>query len=573
VCLKNAECHVNFGGGGDSAGGVGVGLAAGSSSFAFTPPPGYAGVAAAAPGQFRAGSDDGDGFGAGGGGSGKGMGGANDGGSTRTPKALILEPARDLAEQTHEHFAHFAKYFAAPTLRCGLFTGGLDSGPQITQLRDGVDIVTGTPGRIIDFVESGKLDLSGVRFFVLDEADRLLDTGSQAGILKLFDRMPKSGPGFSRLQVLLFSATLHSPEITALAGRLTQNATWVDLKGKDAVPETVHHAVVVVDPATEPGTWAALEPRVATDNMHALDDLNNKDTDTNTGTNTDVDTDVDTDRDKNRAALAGSEAVKRLKPHALRRLIDAHAMEQCLIFCRTNFDCDNLEAFLTALGGGSGFRGKAESGKENPYSCVVLGGARSMDERRRNLQAFKEGDVRFMICTDVAARGLDIKGLPFVINMTLPDRPEDYIHRIGRVGRADTMGLAISLVSAAPEKVWYCSKKGYKPWLNPSKQDTKDHAVWYDEKKLLEAIEGRIKQPVTVLGKDLALPASLVVCLGGGGAAGEVGIYGKAKGGGASKEVSAHLVAYAPAVSRLADLEKAAQGSFWSLKRKFAGDA
>jgi superfamily II DNA/RNA helicase len=80
------------------------------------------------------------------------------------------------------------------------------------------------------YIESGKLDVSGVRFFVLDEADRLLDTGNQAAILKLFDRMPKSGPGFSRLQVLLFSATLHSPEILSLAGRLTQNATWVDLK-------------------------------------------------------------------------------------------------------------------------------------------------------------------------------------------------------------------------------------------------------------------------------------------------------------------------------------------------------
>ena len=88
-----------------------------------------------------------------------------------------------------------------------------------------------------------------------------------------------------------------------------------------------------------------------------------------------------------------------------------------------------------------------ETGVENAYSCVVLGGARSMEERRRNLQAFKDGDVRFLICTDVAARGIDIQGLPFVINMTLPDQSEDYIHRVGRVGRADHMGLAISIVS------------------------------------------------------------------------------------------------------------------------------
>ena len=106
-----------------------------------------------------------------------------------------------------------------------------------------------------------------------------------------------------------------------------------------------------------------------------------------------------------------------------------------------------------------------------------------------------------------------VQGLPYVINMTLPDKSEDYIHRIGRVGRADTMGLAISLVSTKPEKVWYCSKKGYKPWFNPTKEDTKQHAIWYDEWALLKDIEARIKHPVAPLGKDLALPAGLVPCV------------------------------------------------------------
>ena len=331
VCLKNAECHINFGGGGGGG-------------FKFPPPTGgFSGVAAAKPGQFRAASDDGDGdgFGGGGGGGRAGKGGAKVGGTTRTPKALVLEPARDLAEQTHKYFADFSKYFSAPAIKPGLFVGGLDAGAQIRQLREGVDIVTGTPGRIIDFVESGKLDVSGVRFFVLDEADRLLDTGNQAAILKLFERMPKSGPGFSRLQVLLFSATLHSPEITSLAGRLTQNATWVDLKGKDAVPETVHHAMVLVDPSNEHEGWGKLKPQAPTDNLHVLDNVGNggggKGGNGNGSTKE-----------------ADSEGVKRVKPHVLRRLIDTHNMDQCLIFCRTNFDCDNLEKFLTSLGGGRG---------------------------------------------------------------------------------------------------------------------------------------------------------------------------------------------------------------------------
>merc|ERR1711871_236710 len=121
------------------------------------------------------------------------------------------------------------------------------------------------------------------------------------------------------------------------------------------------------------------------------------------------------------------------------------------------------EAYLNRLDGTKkSWGGKGESGKENPYSCVVLAGARNQRERQANLESFKEGDVRFLICTDVAARGLDIAGLPFVIQMTIPDDIENYIHRIGRCGRADRMGLAISLVATEREKVWYhkCPSRG-----------------------------------------------------------------------------------------------------------------
>merc|ERR1719394_325988 len=94
-------------------------------------------------------------------------------------------------------------------------------------------------------------------------------------------------------------------------------------------------------------------------------------------------------------------------------------MSQCLVFCRTNWDCQNLEAYFCKLDGARAFKGKFESGKENPYSCAVLSGQRSQKDRERALESFKEGDVRFLICTDVAARGIDISGLPFVIQMTL----------------------------------------------------------------------------------------------------------------------------------------------------------
>ena len=92
------------------------------------------------------------------------------------------------------------------------------------------------------------------------------------------------------------------------------------------------------------------------------------------------------------------------------------------------------------------------------YTCRVLAGMRSMEERQKSLIDFKEGEVRILIATDVAARGIDIRELPFVINVTLPDIPQTYVHRAGRVGRADRLGLAISLVATADERVWYCKK-------------------------------------------------------------------------------------------------------------------
>jgi ATP-dependent RNA helicase DDX1 len=107
---------------------------------------------------------------------------------------------------------------------------------------------------------------------------------------------------------------------------------------------------------------------------------------------------------------------------------------------------------------------------------------RQPQERRNNLQAFKDGDVRFLICTDVAARGIDIRGIPFVINVTLPDEPATYLHRIGRVGRADRMGLAVSFVATQPEKVWFhkCANRGAK-CANTALTSAGGCAIYYDE--------------------------------------------------------------------------------------------
>ena len=134
-----------------------------------------------------------------------------------------------------------------------------------------------------------------------------------------------------------------------------------------------------------------------------------------------------------------------------------------ILSCRTRLDCDNLVDFLTYIGGNKQFSGSTTSSKENPYSCVALhSGIRPQSKRTENLELFKNGDGRFIVCTDVAARGIDIKFLPYVINVTMSGESEDYIHRVCRVGRADTLGIAISLVSSCKEKVWYhkCSSRG-----------------------------------------------------------------------------------------------------------------
>eukprot|EP00163_Fabomonas_tropica_P019146 TRINITY_DN3362_c1_g2_i2.p1 TRINITY_DN3362_c1_g2~~TRINITY_DN3362_c1_g2_i2.p1 ORF type:complete len:293 (+),score=68.89 TRINITY_DN3362_c1_g2_i2:96-974(+) len=252
-----------------------------------------------------------------------------------------------------------------------------------------------------------------------------------------------------------------------------------------------------------------------------------------------------------------SEAIKVQKAAALMKVIDTLKMDHCMIFVRTKVDADNLENFLIQKSGGARFRPGMEKGLEAEYSCVVLHGDRPPHERKANLAAFKNGDVRFLICTDVAARGLDISGLPFMINYTLPDRSEDYVHRVGRVGRAETMGLAISLVSTVKEKVWYhtCPSKGKK--CNNAKLKAQGGCtIWYDEPQYIKDIEKRIQAPVP--------PFDLQAIQAAGG----ISQYGQAKGAGAGSNArfESHFAVLKPTVQELALLEKRAQTSYLTMR-------
>ncbi|XP_003747414.1 ATP-dependent RNA helicase DDX1 [Galendromus occidentalis] len=441
------------------------------------------------------------------------------------PQAIILEPSRELAEQTLKCLESFAKYLSDPQVKCLCATGGASANEQLKALQSGVDIVVGTPGRLEDLVSTGRLSLKQCKFLVLDEADGLLKAGHDNLIWKLHRETPKITADGRRLQMIVCSATLHNFEVKKLADQLMNFPTWVDLKGEDSVPDTVHHVAVIVDPSKD-NSWRTLRTHIQTDGVHARDNLAGPE--------------------------GASEAVKILKGEYCVKAIRTLKMDQGIIFCRTKLDCDNLERYFESLGGGP--RGSSTS----DLTCVCLHADRSPKERSANLQAFKEKRVRFIICTDVAARGIDIKGVPYVINVTLPDDKANYVHRIGRVGRADRMGLAISLVASATEKVWYhsnCKNRGV-GCHNTNLTDQRGCCIWYQEKQLLGEIEEHLKDTINQVDSSFDIP----ICE----------FDGKVTYGAKRQKTSAglyqnHVQQMAQTVAELSDLEKQAQSSYLSL--------
>ncbi|XP_015179542.1 PREDICTED: ATP-dependent RNA helicase Ddx1 [Polistes dominula] len=447
VVLKNAEMSFNFG----------------AQPFKYPPPNDYVAVSSAPKERVR-------------------LNPVNSNSSQRAesnkpinnaPQAIIIEPSRELAEQTFNQIQKFKTHLKNPIVRELLVIGGVSVKEQISTLNSGVDIVVGTPGRLEDLIQGGYMSLTHCRFFVLDEADGLLKQGYTELIDRLHKQIPKITSDGKRLQMIVCSATLHSFEVKKMAERLMHFPTWVDLKGEDAVPETVHHVVVMVDPQKDK-SWQNLKRHIETDGVHSKDNIR-------PGSNT---------------AEVLSEAVKILKGEYCIRAIREHKMDRALIFCRSKLDCDNLERYFKQVGG-------------NELSCVCLHGDRKPQERKANLERFKRKEVKFLICTDVAARGLDITGLPFMINVILPDEKSNYVHRIGRVGRAERMGLAISLVSSVPEKVWYhgewCHSRG-RNCRNSNLTDQGGCCIWYNEPRYLAEIEDHLNVTIEQVGSDIKVP-------------------------------------------------------------------
>lgn len=278
---------------------------------------------------------------------------------TGRPRALILTPTRELASQIHDNLRSYGKY-----LRISSTTifGGVSIGPQTRALQRGVDVVIATPGRLLDHLQQGSLDLSAVEILVLDEGDCMLDMGFLPALKRILKVLPK------QRQTMLFSATF-PPEIRTLALEFMRDAREISVSAPNTVTTLVSHQVHPVD--------------------------------------------ADRKRD--------------LLLHVLSR----ESCDQALVFSRTKHGADKLVSFLKASGLGA----------------VAIHGNKSQNARTRALADFKSGRVDVMVATDIAARGIDIEQLPVVINYDLPAVAENYIHRIGRAGRAGVEGLALSLVS------------------------------------------------------------------------------------------------------------------------------
>ncbi|PHS69318.1 MAG: ATP-dependent RNA helicase [Methylophaga sp.] len=275
-------------------------------------------------------------------------------------RVLILTPTRELAAQIGESVVNYGKFLP---LRSAVVFGGVKINPQMKKLRQGVDILVATPGRLLDLYNQNAVRFKQLEILVLDEADRMLDMGFINDIKKILALLPK------QRQNLMFSATF-SDDIRKLAKGLVNNPIEISVSPRNTTVESVEQ-------------W-----------IHPVD--------------------------------------KKQKSALLIHLINDKQWDQVLVFSRTKHGANKLTTQLEKVG----------------LKAAAIHGNKSQGARTRALANFKDGKIQVLVATDIAARGLDIDQLPYVVNFDLPNVPEDYVHRIGRTGRAGRTGQAVSLVTA-----------------------------------------------------------------------------------------------------------------------------
>ena len=271
-------------------------------------------------------------------------------------RALIVTPTRELAIQIGESFDQYGRHLP---IKNAVIFGGVGQEPQVQRLKSGVDILTATPGRLLDLHSQGHIDLSHLEVFVLDEADRMLDMGFIHDVRRIIALLP------DKRQTLFFSATMPD-EVTELVRALLRDPVRA-----------------AVDPVSSPVDAIA-------QSLYFVDKAN--------------------------------------KPKLLLDIIREQDVKNALVFTRTKHGANRVADFL----------------QKNGVSAAAIHGNKSQTARQAALGGFKDGSIRILVATDIAARGLDISGLSHAFNYDLPEVPETYVHRIGRTGRAGHEGTAIA---------------------------------------------------------------------------------------------------------------------------------
>ncbi|WP_115460594.1 DEAD/DEAH box helicase [Winogradskyella aurantiaca] len=275
----------------------------------------------------------------------------------RPIRALVVTPTRELAIQIGDNFNAYSRH---TSLKSTVIFGGVKQQAQVATLRRGVDILVATPGRLLDLISQGYISLNDVGYFVLDEADRMLDMGFIHDIKKLLTLLPR------QRQSLFFSATMPKT-ILKLSQQILTNPQKVAVNAVSSTAETLQQFVYPTN--------------------------------------------------------------KKTKKDLLLHLLNNPDLDQALVFSRTKHGADRIVRDL----------------KKKGISCAAIHGGKSQNQRQKALKQFKNKDIRLLIATDIAARGIDINQLRYVINYDIPNEPETYVHRIGRAGRAGEEGIALSL--------------------------------------------------------------------------------------------------------------------------------
>lgn len=272
-------------------------------------------------------------------------------------RALVLTPTRELAIQIEENFTEFSKY---TSLKNTVIFGGVNQASQVRILNKGIDILIATPGRLLDLMNQGFINLKHIEFFILDEADRMLDMGFVHDVKKLVKIIPQ------KRQSLFFSATMPN-SIKELSSTILTNPKKVEVSPTSSTADTIQQYIYMTN--------------------------------------------------------------KSSKKDLLFHILEDEKLEQVLLFSKTKHGADRIVKNL----------------KKAHITAAAIHGDKAQNQRQRALVNFKEGSIRVLVATDIAARGIDIDQLKYVINYDIPNIPETYVHRIGRSGRAGKEGIAISM--------------------------------------------------------------------------------------------------------------------------------